>query len=84
MPSITNDKHARLVARRADHPRAPDLVEQPPRSVVEQRVLVRRGGREVDALEIVDRRAEPDGARDVRRAGLELVRQGVVRGAVER
>ncbi len=83
MPSITNESTLALVARRADQPRARDLGEQALGRVLEQRVLVSRERAEVDALEIVDRRAEPNGARDVRRARLELVGQRVVGGAVE-
>ena len=37
----------------------------------------------IDAVQVVDRRAEADDAGDVRRAGLELVRQRVVRRLLE-
>ena len=50
----------------------------------EERVLVRGDSGKADGGEPVGRDAEPDAARDVRRAGLELPRQLVVRRLLER
>jgi hypothetical protein len=84
MDSVDDERqHAGLLGRGADEPRAWDLREHASRRLLEQRVLVRRNGREIQAREIVHGGAEADDARDVRGAGFELVGQGVVRAALE-
>ena len=84
MPSITNDTTlafrcavpiSRTPVHRAD---APSVARG------QQRRLVRADRVEPDGPHVVDRRAEPDRAGDVRRAGLELVRQIVPGAALER
>ena len=73
---------ARLVRRRADDAQSLDRRERV-RRVLEELLLVRVDGVAVERLHEVHGRAEPDDARDVRRAGLELVRQRVVHGLAE-
>ena len=76
-PSSTNDEDAGLLPGGADQPQ-PGISVQPGRRVVEQLVLGPPTASRPSAAELVDRRAEPDRARDVRRARLELVREVVV------
>ena len=75
-------KHAGLFPRRADQAQARNRLRAL-RSVDQQLVLVRRDVVHPDLVQVVERRAETDAARDIRRAGFELVRQIVVRGLLE-
>ncbi len=75
-------QHRGLVHRGAD-----DLDAGKPRELgggeIQQAPLVSAEGGEPQLLDIVHRGCEPDGARDVGRAGLELPRQLVVGGLLE-
>ena len=62
---------------------SPSTRGEPRGRVVEQVLLVGRDARDADPAEVVDRGAEADRAADVRRAGLEAVRQVVPGRALE-
>src|SRR5258707_15848229 len=70
-------KYAGLFPRRADQAQSGSIFERSG-SVLKKVVLVRLGGFHADLVQVVDRGAEPYDARNIRRAGFELVRQLVV------
>ena len=82
-PSTRNDDHRGLVRRVAEDAQAVDLRASPRSACASSSASRASTLRHADRVEVVDRRAQPDVAGDVRRAGLESVRRVVEHGAVE-
>ena len=82
-PSSTNDRMLAFRARGPDQAKARRSRTAPPCRTPAAPARARAIRVRSDRLDVVDRHAEPDGAGDVRRAGLELVRQRVPRRLLE-
>ena len=84
MSSMTNDTTLALLLRRADDRARPARLPTPSVAYASSADSCAPIASKPIAADVIDRRAQPDRARDVRRAGFELVRQVVPGALLER